>query len=253
MKEPKLSDRLSAVVKLAEPEPAGPRPYGLVCDIGCDHGWIAITLILRSLAKEVIASDLREGPLQRAGEHILQYGLSDRIETVLAGGFAHITPGRMPDCGIIAGMGGYLITDILKDAQMRGVLPGRLVLQPQNGWEVVRVFLPQAGYVITREDMVYEGGKYYTVMLAERRGESCGPEIGSPGTGEIPAGEDEKLFALYGRKLLTGRHPVLKKYLQTEKDKLTGIAERLPASSGDLKQIEDKLQGIDRALAYWGD
>ena len=244
MKQPRLSRRLSAIVRLAELGQKEDGPYPLVCDIGCDHGWIAITLIQRELAQKVIASDLREGPLEMAAEHVRQYGVSDRIDTVLAGGFSHIRENNVPDCGIIAGMGGYLIRDILREAGERHILPGRLVLQPQNGWEVVRAFLSEAGYALISEDMVYEDGKYYTLLLAGYDKESTDREK--------QPGEDERdIFMLYGRSLLTGRHPVLHDYLQKEKGKLTRIAKQLTEDSEDLRQIEDRIYRLDRALSYW--
>ncbi len=37
-----------------------------VADVGCDHAYISIALIKRSLASQVIAMDVRRGPLEIA-------------------------------------------------------------------------------------------------------------------------------------------------------------------------------------------
>ena len=37
-----------------------------VADIGCDHGYLGIYLLKNGIASSVIASDVREGPLQSA-------------------------------------------------------------------------------------------------------------------------------------------------------------------------------------------
>ena len=60
-----LSDRLESIIELV--------PEGLVCaDIGCDHGLISIELVSRNIAPFVYGMDLREGPLERARENILE-------------------------------------------------------------------------------------------------------------------------------------------------------------------------------------
>ena len=51
-----LSQRLETIATLV---PVGAR----VCDIGCDHGYLAIYLRLNNIAKTVIAADLNELPL----------------------------------------------------------------------------------------------------------------------------------------------------------------------------------------------
>ena len=43
-----------------------------VADVGCDHGFVSIELINRKIAENVIAMDIRQGPLMRAQEHIMQ-------------------------------------------------------------------------------------------------------------------------------------------------------------------------------------
>ena len=40
-----------------------------VVDVGCDHGYVPIYLVQRGISPEVIAMDIKEGPLQRAREH----------------------------------------------------------------------------------------------------------------------------------------------------------------------------------------
>lgn len=243
MKEPKLSKRLSAIVELA----AAPEPCcGCIADVGCDHGWIAITLILKGLAKKVIASDLRQGPLDRARQHIAEYELEDRISAVLAGGLEHISKEEVPDGAVIAGMGGYLITDILKEAVGRQVLPRTLILQPQNGWERVREYLAQEGYEIEAENMVKEDGKYYTLLRAVR---SDAPGALREDTTRRESQREECLA--FGRLLLRDRHPVLKEYLLKEKAKYAALAQKLEKHSGNYGEIVRKLRLTEKALLYW--
>ena len=79
MKNVQLSDRLRAVASLVTP---GSR----IADVGCDHGYIPIYLYLEGRIPGAIAMDVNRGPLLRAEEHIMEYGLGKYIETRLSDG-----------------------------------------------------------------------------------------------------------------------------------------------------------------------
>ena len=38
----------------------------MLCDIGCDHGYLALQLLVQRKAKSVVAADMRELPLKSA-------------------------------------------------------------------------------------------------------------------------------------------------------------------------------------------
>ncbi len=234
---PRLSARLRALMDMMM---ASGSHYESAADIGCDHGWIAISLILDQVADRVIASDVREGPLERAVEHVKEYGLSDRIDTVLAGGMEHLQKGKV-DAALIAGMGGFLIRDILKEAAGRDALCNTLVLQPQNGWEEVRRCVWSLGYAIIREDMVLEDGKYYVILRAEKEQQETRRE----------QAQKTDLEEKFGPLLLESRHAVLKQYLLTEKEKFEEILKRLEKAGNQGTEQKERLESIDRALAYW--
>ena len=44
-------------------------PGARVADVGCDHGYLGIHLLKTGTAKHVIATDLREKPLEKAREN----------------------------------------------------------------------------------------------------------------------------------------------------------------------------------------
>ena len=82
-----LSLRLSAIAGLVT------RGYRLV-DVGCDHGYLPVSLYLDGKIPGAIAMDVRKGPLSRAQEHISQYGLDAYIETRLSDGLEALKPGE---------------------------------------------------------------------------------------------------------------------------------------------------------------
>ena len=94
----KLSERLNTVVSFVKP---GSR----VVDVGTDHGYVPIELAQRGIISHGLAMDVRKGPLERAKEHIRQYGLEDVIETRLSDGICQLQD-HEADTVIVAGMGG---------------------------------------------------------------------------------------------------------------------------------------------------
>ena len=118
-----LSLRLSAIAGLVT------RGNRLV-DVGCDHGYLPVSLYLDGKIPGAIAMDVRKGPLSRAQEHISQYGLDAYIETRLSDGLEALKPGE-GDTLVIAGMGGPLMERILTDgAEVRESFR-EMILQPQ--------------------------------------------------------------------------------------------------------------------------
>lgn len=83
-----------------------------IADVGTDHGYIPIALVEQKLVKKAIAMDIKPGPLERAREHIRQYGLQEKIETRLSDGVKQLSVGEA-DTVIIAGMGGELVLSLI--------------------------------------------------------------------------------------------------------------------------------------------
>lgn len=118
--------------------------------------------------------------MDRAKEHIRESGLSDRITAVLSDGLKNIPVAGKEEhgeiCGadgfIAAGMGGKLIVQILTDVPEKTGALKWCVLSPQSEIWLVRQKLTELGFLILRENMVLEDGKYYPMMLAVREAEA---------------------------------------------------------------------------------
>lgn len=230
-----LSNRLAAIAEMVT---EGNR----LVDVGCDHGYLPVYLVLNKKIPGAIAMDVRPGPLSRAQEHIRQFGLDKYIETRLSDGLEKLVPGE-GDTLVIAGMGGPLMERILEQGST--VLPGfsELILQPQSDIFHFRHYIRKAGYEIVRENIILEDGKFYPMMKAV------------PVTGQMqePYAPVEVAF---GRLLLKERNPVLKKYLERELRIRNNIADKLgktPAGTthGRAGEIEEERQLIRAALKYY--
>ena len=56
---------------------------GIAADVGTDHALLAAELIQSGKCEKVIASDIKEGPLESAARTVEKYGLSDKILSLI--------------------------------------------------------------------------------------------------------------------------------------------------------------------------
>ena len=151
-----LSPRLQL---LADWVPSGAR----VVDVGTDHAFLPVWLVLHEKVVSAIASDLREGPLARGAETAKEHGVANRVEMRLCNGLAEIGP-EEADVVIVAGMGGENIAQILEAAPWTADGAHTMLLQPMSKTDVLRYFLAHNGYEIIREKLVMDRGTVYPVM-----------------------------------------------------------------------------------------
>ena len=148
-----LPDRLKKIVELVPDSET-------VADIGCDHAYVSIELVMQGKAKRALACDINEGPLSSAKSNIINAGLKDKIETRLSDGLNEVLP-HEADTVVIAGMGGLLMEKILQD-RLHDF--DTFILSPQSDIEQFRHFLIDNRMIIKDEAMILEDEKYYTVM-----------------------------------------------------------------------------------------
>lgn len=158
MRPIELSPRLGTVAGLV---PQGAR----FADVGTDHAYLPVWLLQRGVVDFAVVSDLRQGPLDRARQTALRYGLSRCMSFRLGDGLARIAPDEA-DTIAIAGMGGDTIAGILSDAPWTAQGEYRLLLQPMSALEDLRGWLSGHGYRIDRELLCLDGASRYTVIAA---------------------------------------------------------------------------------------
>lgn len=153
-----ISDRLLCCAKQV-------RQGARVADIGCDHGYLGIWLVANGVAERVIASDLREQPLQKAAQNSRLFGTLEQMEFHVADGLAAVGPGQV-DTVICAGMGGDCIAHILEEAPWVKDPKYTLILQPQTSGNDLRRYLGEHGFAIEAEQLVQDSGFLYFTILA---------------------------------------------------------------------------------------
>lgn len=226
----KLSKRLKSVAEqIMDSE--------VTADIGCDHGFTSIYLIRTGRAKRVIAADVGKEPLNRAKEHILQYGMQDRIELRQSDGLERIREGEA-DTLIISGLGGQLMCRILREGKKKLSGVRKLVLSPQSDISMVRKLIHETGFCIQRECMVFDAKKYYVILSAV------------PGTEKY----ETEVEYVYGRYLAEHGEPVFGSYMKDEYRKVTEVIRTMEKTrlSGEgnrrLEYLREKKEQIVQIL-----
>ncbi len=144
----------------------------IAVDVGCDHAKLAIYLVQSGICRKVTASDVNEGPVNKARENVsrrtlMGKPLSDYIDIVHTDGLAGLES-RGANRIFILGMGGEVISgildraDFIKSEENKGKI--KFILQPMTSEDKLRKYLLSEGYNILDEEMVEDKGRVYAVM-----------------------------------------------------------------------------------------
>ncbi len=153
-----MTPRLLTVSKMVKESDA-------VADIGTDHAYVPVYLVLNGMTKSALAMDINKGPLMRADENINRFSLQEKINTRLSDGLKELKNNEV-DTVIIAGMGGVLINSIIDCDKERLNSVKHYILQPMTAVEETRKYLEQNGFKIIDEKLAKEDNKIYTVIHA---------------------------------------------------------------------------------------
>lgn len=209
----------------------------VLADVGCDHAYISINLLEKGKVERIIASDLREGPLNIARDNIRLYGFEDRIETRLCAGLCGYEAGEA-DTILISGMGGMLVKEILSESIDVVRRADTLILEPQSDLRVVRAYLKDIGFEIIDEDMLNEGGKYYQIIKAvksKERIEDC-DDLGAMAENE------------FGPILIKKKHPVLLEFLKKRKHHFERLLQNKSFLTSQSATNNDRIAIIENEL-----
>lgn len=209
----------------------------VLADVGCDHAYISINLLENGKVERIIASDLREGPLNIAKDNIKLEGFEERIETRLCAGLCGYEAGEV-DTILISGMGGRLVKEILSESIDVVRRADTLILEPQSDLRVVRAYLKDIGFEIIDEDMLSEGGKYYQIMKAvksKERMEVC-EDIGAMAENE------------FGPILIKKKHPVLLEFLKKRKNHYERLLQNKSFLTSQSATDNDRIAIIENEL-----
>ena len=220
-----LDSRLSSMADLV-------RQGAVFADIGTDHGFLPVFLLLSGRIERAILTDVNEGPLSSAALTVKQYGLTERVKLILTDGLSRLDGEGATDIAI-CGMGGDLIARIISESEFIRRTGVRLILQPMTRQATLRKALAAIGFEIVRERYSFSAGKYYLGLAAEFCGEQrdigeTEAELGSMGF--LPEDREAYLGYMRGKarsydKAIEGRRLAGEDI--TELSRLRGAAEAL--------------------------
>ena len=220
-----LSKRLEQVATMIP-------PCQIVADVGTDHGFLAVALIEKEIARQVIAIDVNRGPLESAKGFVKERGLEDHIECRLGDGLAVTSAGEI-NCAVICGMGGELMQHIIS---VGPELLQTYVVQPQSHREELKKFLVAQGYGITDEQCLQEGKQYYDIWVVERGVTSVYNSLPS-----------DSILWEYGAILQERRSPIWAHHIQRRIETLESIASHMrdaSKASQDLVAMEKEIEAL---------
>lgn len=171
-----------------------------IADIGTDHAYIPIYLMLQRKISHAIACDIGEGPLKNAEKNIKNYGFENNIEARLSDGFSNIKENEADEI-IIAGMGGNMISNILNNCPWKNKFKKRFILNPMKYEEKLHEFLFSNGYEIQNEIAVKCSGKSYLIIDAHFTGEKYNPLPHELYIGKLENNLDEHAFGLIKKQI----------------------------------------------------
>lgn len=143
-----MSNRLETIIKYID---ANDR----VVDVGCDHAKVSIELANKGIPS--IASDINEGIInKRKGEDY-----SSLITFIVSDGLKDIDD-TLYDTVITSGMGSALIYDIISNSTLNF---NKLITVSNNDYYDLRKNITSLGFVIDKEEIIFEKGKYYNLIV----------------------------------------------------------------------------------------
>lgn len=149
----KISKRLIEISNLIEDN-------SNIIDVGCDHALLDIYLFKNKKNVKIIASDIKEGPLEQAKRNISKFKYPIRVK--LGSGLDPIEEDI--DTVVIAGMGGDTIIDILQKGKDKLKNVKKMILSPQSEWKRIRECMVSLDFYIEDEKLIEDGNKYYLII-----------------------------------------------------------------------------------------
>ena len=195
-----------------------------VADIGCDHGYLGIHLLLNGIASSVIEADVAPQPLESAKRNAKKYRVESAVTFCLSDGAQDIP--RDFDTMVCAGMGADTIISILhRSAHWLKDRRYRLVLQCQSKRPELRQWLSDAGWRINRETLAKDGKFVYSVMEA----------LYDPGHGITDA------ESYISPALLEDAHPLLPEYYERVRRGVRLTVEGMRRSGDDQLKVYENI------------
>jgi tRNA (adenine22-N1)-methyltransferase len=212
-----LNKRLLAVSRLIE-------PCEVLMDVGSDHGFLPLYLLINRIVKHAIIGDVNQGPLDQAKKNFRSFeGLNATF--VLSNGINGYTD--LIDCVVIAGMGCETIQSIIQQNIDRFRVIPQIIIQSNTKIEILRNYLNNNNFEIIDESIIKDRKYYYPILKVKYD------------LNHQTLNEEE---LLYGPILIKNRDEVFINYLLFKKS----VEEKI--QNAQRKESSERIRLIDKIL-----
>lgn len=207
----------------------------VVADIGTDHAYLPVYLVVTGRCPRAIAGDTSSVSLESARATVVEFGLADKVDLRLGAGLSILRP-READVVVMAGLGGKTMVEILAaDPEVRDTV-GLFIFQPMSDSGHLRRWLINTGYAIRDEELVPEDDRILEIIVAE------------PGTETV---EEEILYEV-GPRLVSKGDPLFVTFVKRKLDECRRIFRQIEAGPGSRDQryweFASKIQKFEEIL-----
>ena len=225
----KLSKRLELLAYLVEKHKKG----NILADIGTDHAYLPCYLIEKNIIDKAYACDVAKGPFAASLSTIRQYHFEENVEALLGDGLDPILDKEV-DIVTIAGMGSFLIVEILEKNKAYLNKVKQFYLQPNANTDHLRKYLFANDWIIIDEQMVKDAGHIYEVMVVTARKNKA-----------ITYNQKDEEF---GPILINNQTPLFKEKWQKQYQVYKRIQNTLSQDHPRYHEIDNKMKMIREVL-----
>ena len=138
------------------------KKFDSTCDVGCDHGYIGVSLLQKKKTSFLYATDISAPSAHKTEKLLKENGLINFASIRVGDGLTTIKKNETVEQIIIAGMGGKEITHIL--SQYKNLHKTKyFVFQPMNELIYFRKFLFENGIKIQKDIVIFDK-KFYHII-----------------------------------------------------------------------------------------
>ncbi|HHX80935.1 MAG TPA: SAM-dependent methyltransferase [Acholeplasmataceae bacterium] len=152
-----ISERIKTLAALVPPAKS-------LADVGCDHGYLLVEAFQKYGLDYAVAIDNKELPLKNARDNLKRYPFFSQIRFSLSDGLEDLK--EEVEAIVIAGMGGILITQILKEGLTKH-REAKYIFQANRNLYELRRFLYEEKMEIASEKIIFEDGQYYEIIVSK--------------------------------------------------------------------------------------
>lgn len=223
----KLSSRLLELAHLVNKHKNGT----ILADIGTDHAYLPCYLVEKNMIEKAYACDVVQGPYQASLSNIKQYHFEKQIEALLGNGLNPILDKEVSMI-TIAGMGAFLISDILEENKGYIDQNKLLFLQPNANSDHLREYLFKNNFSIIDEKMIQDGHHIYEMMVVKK-------------VNDVQMAKEDILF---GPVLRKEKSDLFIQYWRKQYKTYQNIQKSLPKEHTRYQEIDEILKLIEGEL-----